>query len=308
MAAINEVGNRYGKLIVLERDFSKPRSNKNAYWLCQCDCGKKTIVLGTKLRNGETKSCGCLRREKAKENVVDITGQKFGQLTVLERNGSSNTGVAEWKCQCDCGNIVTVLGSNLRNGHTKSCGCYVLEQQGKIHLGDITGNRYGKLVALERLDKKRGSNYIWKCQCDCGKITEVDINSLTQGRVSSCGCLSMSCGELKIEQIFNKNNIKYISQKTFDTCRSPKTNRLFKFDFYIPEKNYLIEYDGKQHFSYENNNGWNNKENFEKNVYNDNIKNQWCKKNNIPLIRIPYTHLKDLCLKDLLLETSQFII
>ena len=64
-----------------------------------------------------------------------------------------------------------------------------------------------------------------------------------------------------------------------------------------------------QHFIYKSNSDfWNNEEEFEKTQLRDNLKNQWCKDNNIPLIRIPYWHLKELKLEDLLLETSKFII
>ena len=72
---------------------------------------------------------------------------------------------------------------------------------------------------------------------------------------------------------------------------------------------YGIEYDGEQHFHYKNSaNTWNNEENFKRTQENDSLKNQWFKDHNVPLIRIPYTHLNDLCLEDLLLETSKFII
>ena len=305
MALKDETNNRYGKLLVLNRDFSKPGSKKNGYWLCKCDCGNTTIVNGTKLRKGETKSCGCLKKES--KNFIDMTGQKFGKLLVLEKVSSSNTGLAQWKCQCDCGNITIVTGSHLRNGHTQSCGCLQKEVFSKINIEDITNQRFGKLIALERTKEKKGTNYIWKCICDCGEITYVDINSLTQGKVKSCGCLGKSFGEFKINEILEKNNIKFEEQKTFDTCRFLDTNSLAKFDFYIENK-YLIEFDGQQHFYYTNNNGWNNKNNFEKTKEHDNFKNNWCKENNIPLIRIPYTHLKDITLEDLMLETSKFII
>ena len=80
-----------------------------------------------------------------------------------------------------------------------------------------------------------------------------------------------------------------------------------KFDFYVENK-YLIEYDGEQHFIFKNNEGWNNEEHFKKTQEHDSYKNQWCKDNNIPLIRIPYTHYDNIVIQDLLLETSQFLI
>ena len=78
------------------------------------------------------------------------------------------------------------------------------------------------------------------------------------------------------------------------------------FDFYIGNK-YLIEYDGETHFLY-NLHGWHTLEQLSQQQERDQIKTQWCKENNIPLIRIPYTHLKDLKIEDLLLETSKFIV
>lgn len=58
---------------------------------------------------------------------INLAGQRFGQLTVIEESGRIRKEVA-WKCKCDCGNYVTVAGYNLRSGHTRSCGCYMKEK------------------------------------------------------------------------------------------------------------------------------------------------------------------------------------
>ena len=87
-------------------------------------------------------------------------------------------------------------------------------------------------------------------------------------------------------------------EKTFETCINPKTKRLLRFDFYVNNQ-YLIEFDGIQHFIQSKN--W---EPLEDTQYRDNIKNQWCKENNIPLIRIPYTKLNTLTIDDLLLFSA----
>ena len=55
-------GQRFGALVVLERDFSKPDSHKNSYWLCQCDCGNTHVASRGGLRNGDTKHCGCVKK------------------------------------------------------------------------------------------------------------------------------------------------------------------------------------------------------------------------------------------------------
>ena len=66
MRTIDETGNRYGRLTVVCRAGSNKKGI--AKWLCECDCGSKTVVLGTKLRRGETKSCGCFEQETRVRN------------------------------------------------------------------------------------------------------------------------------------------------------------------------------------------------------------------------------------------------
>jgi hypothetical protein len=65
---------------------------------------------------------------------IDLVGRKFGRLEVVSRAGSDKRGEVLWKCKCDCGNECKVLGSNLRSGHTKSCGCYNNERRKEIHI------------------------------------------------------------------------------------------------------------------------------------------------------------------------------
>lgn len=60
--------------------------------------------------------------------LIDLTGQKFGRLTVIERAGKTNHGAAKWACRCDCGNETVVIGDELRKGNTASCGCYAKEK------------------------------------------------------------------------------------------------------------------------------------------------------------------------------------
>ena len=168
---------------------------------------------------------------------------------------------------------------------------------------DETGKIYGYLTVLERAGSK-DNRAMWLCQCKCGKQVEVAGKLLRNGHTQSCGCTN-SKGEEKIIKILSKNEIIFQTQKTFSTCRFEDTQALAKFDFYIDNK-YLIEYDGVQHFKCDSNYGWNVKEDFEKRKEKDSYKNQWCKENNIPLIRIPYTKLETLVLEDLLLETTKY--
>lgn len=61
-------GQRFGRLVAIEPDRSRSTLH-GAYWLCECDCGNKTVVRSEKLRSGRTKSCGCLRVERMRERA-----------------------------------------------------------------------------------------------------------------------------------------------------------------------------------------------------------------------------------------------
>ena len=120
---IDETGNQYGLLTVIERAGSNRTGQ--ALWKCKCKCGNETIVEGTRLRYGDTKSCGCLI---GKNNVkLILPGTRFGHLTVLQRVGSKDNR-AIYKCRCDCGNITIVSSNALKRGNTQSCGCIRLSK------------------------------------------------------------------------------------------------------------------------------------------------------------------------------------
>lgn len=114
---------------------------------------------------------------------MDLTGQRYGRLTVIERD-TSRKGATFWKCKCDCGKTVTARAGDMRAGKIISCGC----AKG-VKPMDITGRRYGRLVAIKR-DLERSSNKgnFWICKCDCGNITSVRIGDLNSGNTKSCGC------------------------------------------------------------------------------------------------------------------------
>lgn len=277
---------RFGNMIVL-RD-SGLRYNAKVIWTCQCDCGEIFNVRSDHIYDGTVKNC---QKCSNKKRIKDLTGQRFGKLTVLELDTTkkSNKRTVQWKCQCDCGKQIVVDGAHLRQNQTKSCGC-LREYIHQDLIKDITGQTFGMLTVLHRTNRKTSSGvYYWLCQCDCGTIKEIDGESLRTGSTISCGCSKRSNGEYKIYSILKENNIQFEEQKTFETCRFPNTNCLARFDFYLSEYNLLIEYDGEQHFSYkEESTFWNNKENFEKCQKRDDYKNHWAKENNILLKRVPY--------------------
>jgi len=233
--------------------------------------------------------------------LINLTGKTFGYLKVIERDYEKEKSVkchnAYWKCRCKCGNVCTARGSDLRQGKMISCGCK--RKEGAHNREDLVGQKFGHLTVLALdLEKMNNTSYkkaFWKCQCDCGMLTSCSTSDLKSGHTQSCGCIK-SKGEEAIIAILSSNNINFEYQKSFKDCFSKYNNTKYYFDFYLPDYNILIEYDGKQHFKY-NNTGWNNKENFEKTQQRDLYKNQWCEIHNIPLIRIPYTDFEILSLE-----------
>lgn len=239
----------------------------------------------------------------------NLQGQKFGKLTVLEKAPNKH-GHVYWICQCDCGSPKkTIASTSLLSGKIQSCGCYqkqIRHEKSNKPILDLTGQLFGKLIALKPLEQRNANGcVIWQCKCDCGNIKNVPSNLLIQNKVSSCGCLC-SKGEEKIKKLLLNAQIPFEQQKTFDTCYFKDTGAKARFDFYVNNQ-YLIEFDGVQHFSAKST--WEKtQESFENIRMHDIIKNNWAHENHIPLIRIPYTQLEDIDLVDLILETSQYII
>jgi hypothetical protein len=110
-------GNTYGRLTVISKKEGKYRVPK---WVCECSCGNKAIVDTYALIKGTTKSCGCLKHAPAR-NAKDVSGQKFGLLTAVERLPQYIRGETYYRCICECGREKIASYSNLMGGHVKSC-------------------------------------------------------------------------------------------------------------------------------------------------------------------------------------------
>lgn len=284
-------------------------------WLCQCQkCGYERTYKTQNLK-GKCQ-CGCTTSGVKK-------GDKYNRLTALQRDISRvNEGRVFWLWQCDCGNIISRPLKEIKNGNTKSCGCLLKENRlknlEKIHenqLESLVGKRSGLLQVIRQATKEEIGNRpsglrYWYCKCDCGNFHIVSTSDFNYGKVQSCGCLN-SKGEAKIKQLLENNNIKYATQFYFDDLKT-YNNKKFRFDFGVlndeQQLQYLIEYDGIQHFDEDKQFGSNNKQIFENIQNRDQIKNEYCKVNNIPLIRIPYNHFDKIEIKDLLLETTDFLV
>lgn len=182
--------------------------------------------------------------------MIDKTGKRYGRLTVLNRfddyispNGRT---VVRWNCKCDCGSIVKVRTDSLKSGLTLSCGCYNLENVSKRNFKDLSGKRFGKLVAIKVDHKTKRNEFIWLCKCDCGKYKKTQSSYLLRGASISCGCSSESFIATELKKYFcNFHNA--ISE--YRLVKSPETNYWLRNDIYIPE-NIYVEVHGIQHYKY----------------------------------------------------------
>lgn len=135
--------------------------------------------------------------------LIDMTGQKFGRLLVIERaDYNSDDRHAMWKCICDCGRVGIYNGKELRRGRIKSCGC------------SRQGLKFGRLTVLNRLQNNK-----CLCLCDCGNLTVVHISNL--GNTKSCGCLHYE----RIKQSPAKTNQSELSMTVFADCGIPMSTQ-----------------------------------------------------------------------------------
>ena len=118
--------------------------------------------------------------------IIDITGETFGYLTVLEPTRVNNR--FGWKCKCVCGKIIEVDSNNLRTGKTQSCGCMRASLVSKKNTKDKVGQKFGFLTVLEPTNKRSGGSIVWKCQCECGNICYIPTSNLSRNHTTSCGC------------------------------------------------------------------------------------------------------------------------
>ena len=215
------------------------------------------------------------------EKYSYLINQKINKWTVLDivRMGKYNRPHAI--CECECGTVKPVWVSNLINNRSKDCGCGRKAMLRETRSKDLVGQRFGKLVAVELLEESnKFKRRVYKCKCDCGNEINVPTSSLTTHHTSSCGCL-VSYYNMYIKQFLETNNIEHKSEYTIVI-----DDRQYRFDFYLPKYNLLIEYDGQQHFKpvrYYGKNEEENKRVFARPQEHNKSKNYYCEDNNINL-------------------------
>lgn len=240
-------------------------------------------------------------KDKWNPTAKDLTNLKYGKLTCICRV-QKIYGKADWLCQCDCGNFTVVRSTNLYSGNTKSCGCVKIEKSKetikiataaalavtteKLEPGQIFGpHRVIYLGPSNQKDYRGSQKYWFKCPLCGNKFLSIRAN-VKNGHTSSCGCshnLNASSGERKIISILEKEHITYEREKTLTI---PRISRC-RYDFYLPELNIFLEYNGEQHYEYIKY-FFENLSDFKHRQELDRLKISAALADNIPLYCIPY--------------------
>lgn len=116
-AEIIELGTTYGELTLIEEVSAVCASRR---FLCECSCGRFEVKYLTTIKNGKQ---DCCRECSKKRRRVDLTGKRFGLLTVIKESDKPNKYYnSQWECRCDCGNVIVTGRATLQQGTTSSCG------------------------------------------------------------------------------------------------------------------------------------------------------------------------------------------
>lgn len=187
-------------------------------WEVYCDCGNSDEVNGSYLRNGTKKHCGCLIIHG--NRFDDLTGRKFGHLTVSKIAGRAKDDSYNWFVYCDCNPdyIFPVNGCDLRRSRKTHCGC----RHG--NRAELLGEIFGNLQVIDFEYNTTREEFHWICLCNCGEDTLARTVDLTSGHKKSCGCLKSPnlagkrFGRLTVTKKLNKKRHGYFLWEVLCDC------------------------------------------------------------------------------------------
>ena len=157
--------------------------------------------------------------------LIDLTGQKFGLLTVVKFSRQDRRGNALWECLCECGKVSIKAGYHLKSGNTKSCGCLRSRQNAKFV--DLTGQEFGSLKVLRYVGNNKHRQSMFECECSCKNKTRIITmgGSLKNGNTKSCGCFKVAkCIDMHTKHNLNNTKIYRIFYGIKDRCNNHKNH------------------------------------------------------------------------------------
>ena len=278
---------------------------------CQ-DCYEHTIFIApvARLLRGEIKYCPyCANASRSNKNLKyhykygEFVGDSHNLIYIEEAGRDKEKSRLVTVQDISDGIIFITRLSNILSGRTKCSPQQVsLERKQnlekyrdtrkfsrKYQVGDILGLNNNMLFIQETEPVIDNQGHKRRTGIFKNLYNNKEVHSRLKNIIDGMnqGLEYNSVGEIKISYILKKLSIIFIKEYSFLDCVNPKTNKKLRFDFYLPDYNCCIEYDGEQHF-HPSKSGWNTKNNYTETKYRDNIKNMYCDKNKISLIRIPY--------------------
>ena len=217
---VNFEGQFFGFLRVEEK--MPDKEDQYNVWRCHCShCGGEMMVNTKRLKRGTITNCGCIPKTTARKGAIaeDLTGRKFGDLTVQYRVENHQNGRTQWLCECVCKNQVVVMAHKLKAGKIKSCGCH--RKNNPPNSLNLEGQHFGRLTALYPTGERdyKGS-VLWHCRCACNRELNVSADSLIHGNYRSCGCLKKEITQ----------NIGNTLHRLEDTCLEHLEKRKYRSD------------------------------------------------------------------------------
>lgn len=260
--------------ILLENEYK----GNGAKMKIQCDKGHEFEMRFSQLYNRGRKCprCGGTAKKRIEDIQEYIESQNYELLSTEYIKATSKL-----KMKCDKGHEFEMSWNNFKNHGQRCPSCMRKNQKYKTYsyeyVKEYIENSGYELISKEykgckeSITVKCPKHGEWTCTFDNFKNAD-----------SRCPKCKNSKGENEVSRILNQLGVKYINKYKFADC---KYKRVLEFDFYLEDYNTVIEYDGEFHYAVTNRNS---KEDFVLQQKRDMIKNEYCHKNNIKMIRIPY--------------------
>ena len=277
--------------ILFLEEAGRQKRHRHGYFECPI-CHNKFEAEPSRVAKGLVASC---EKCKTRKDTIYTPGTFVGRnknILVLERKVDNNPKKIRLKCPvCKREDWICDIRSIHRIDHCSICDRKRRIQQFSQQKTEREGDRIGpfniKFLRYSETGYRIHSKGIFECPF-CGEEFEARIEHVKNGKIIHCNLCSdkVSLGEQFISDVLKELKCSFEKEKIFSECKNPKTNTCLRFDFYLPDYNCCIEYDGKQHFepvSY-----FGGKEALEDLQNRDDIKNKFCKEHNIKLFRFNY--------------------
>ncbi|MED1863242.1 hypothetical protein P4V41_07220 [Fictibacillus nanhaiensis] len=285
----------------------------------ECSCGNPFENTFSLFKYGKTRRCNeCYRKELSERKTIPYFDIKDYVENISESNCKIITPEDEYinsrlniDFQCGCGELFKTSFHEFKSGGKRQCNeC----GKGLLKVADfinIFSNQeeveHCKLIEFESQEGYIHARHILTLQCQCGEYFQTPRYHFLRNKKKCDICSSsISMGELRIKKFLDSENIVHEREYSFSDCRGIR--KPLPFDFVLMQSNEvhtIIEYDGRQHFNPSNFGGCSDESamlSFQDLKRNDQIKNEYCEKNNIKLIRIPYwdfDNIEEILIKEL---------